>query len=98
MKTQSARKPHVPATLAFLEHMPPDLPTAARDLAARGVRRISIVPLFFGRGGHLRSDFPAHLEAARAAAPGVEFDVAQAAGEDPAVIEALADFVVTGID
>ena len=93
-----ARKPHVPATLAFLEHMPPDLPTAARDLAARGVRRISIVPLFFGRGGHLRSDFPAHLEAARAAAPGVEFDVAQAAGEDPAVIEALADFVVTGID
>jgi sirohydrochlorin cobaltochelatase len=93
-----ARKPDLPATLAFLEHMAPDLPTAARDLAARGVRRISIVPLFFGRGGHLRNDFPAHVEAARAAAPGITFEVAQAAGEDPAVIEALVDFAVAGID
>jgi len=90
-----ARRPDLAVALAYLEHMQPDLAHAVRSLADRGVTRVRIVPLFFGRGGHLREDFPQHVARARAAAPEVAIEVAQAAGEDPAVIEALADFALT---
>jgi sirohydrochlorin cobaltochelatase len=91
------RRPDVPAALAFLEHLQPDLVSAARALAGQGVRRIRIVPLFFGRGGHLREDLPRIVAQARDAAPGVEFEITPAAGEDATVIEALADFALAGI-
>ncbi len=93
-----ARRPDVAVALAYLEHMQPDLPSAVRALADRGAVRLRVVPLFFGRGGHLREDFPRHLAAAQAAAPEVALDVARAAGEDAAVIEALADFALADLD
>jgi sirohydrochlorin cobaltochelatase len=93
----AARRPDVAVGLAYLESMTPDLPTAARDMAAKGVKRLRVVPLFFGRGGHLREDFPQQVARARAAAPGVEFDILAAAGEDGAVAEALADFALAGL-
>jgi sirohydrochlorin cobaltochelatase len=93
-----SRRPDLYVTLAFLEHMEPDLATAARALAARGVHHARIVPLFFGRGGHLRNDFPRHVAAAQAAAPSIAFDVIAAAGEDLAVIDALAEFALSGLD
>jgi sirohydrochlorin cobaltochelatase len=89
-----ARRPDLVVALAFLEHMQPDLAGAIRAMADRGVARVRVVPLFFGRGGHLREDFPQHVARAQAAAPAVSIDVAPAAGEDPAVIEALADFAL----
>ena len=89
-----ARRPDLAVALAYLEHMQPDLADAVRALADRGVTRVRVVPLFFGRGGHLREDFPQHVARAQAAAPEVSIDVAPAAGEDPAVIEALADFAL----
>ena len=92
------RRPDIPATLAFLEHIAPDLPTAAGQLAARGVRRVRVVPLFFGRGGHLREDFPLLVQKAREAAPDVAFEIAPAAGEDAALLEALADFALAGME
>jgi sirohydrochlorin cobaltochelatase len=93
-----ARRPDIVATLAFLEHLSPDLPTATRDLASRGVRTIRVAPLFFGRGGHLREDFPRVVAAARTAVPNVRFEITAAAGEDAAVLEALADFALSGLD
>jgi sirohydrochlorin cobaltochelatase len=91
------RQPELPAALAYLEHMSPDLTDAACALASRGIERIRIVPLFFGRGGHLREDFPAQLDAARAAVPGIAFEIVPAAGEAPAIIEALADFALDSL-
>lgn len=88
------RAPDARVTLAFLEHRTPTLAQAAAELAAQGVRSLRVVPLFFGRGGHLRSDFPAQLDAACAAAPGVDFEITQAAGEDDTVQEALARFAL----
>ena len=92
-----ARRPDLDVVLAFLEHMTPDLAGAVAALAARGVRHVRIVPMFFGRGGHLRNDFPLHVARAKAAAPGVAFEVTEAAGEDSAVIDALADFALSRI-
>ena len=93
----AALRPDIPVALAFLEHMNPDLTAAAAELARQGARQIRVVPLFFGRGGHLREDFPVQLESAKAAAPDVEFEVSMAAGEAPEVIEALATFALRGV-
>jgi len=92
-----ARRPDLAVSLAFLDHLAPDLPAALEALAALGVTRARVVPLFFGRGGHLREDFPAVLERARERTPGIAVDVAPAAGEDPVIQEALADFALRGL-
>src|SRR5690242_18092323 len=90
----AAKAPQRVVEIAFLDYMSPDLVTAARRLSSQGVARIRIVPMFFGRGGHLRDDFPRQLDAARAAAPGIAFEVTEAAGESDAVLEVLATFAV----
>jgi len=84
--------PDLDVELAYLEHLEPSLEEAARRLAARGVRALRVVPLFVGRGGHLRVDVPARVAALMASLPGVTIDVALAAGDDEAVQQALAAF------
>lgn len=86
--------PHCMVEIAYLEHLAPDLPKAALDMAARGITHVRVVPMFFGRGGHLRNDFPQQLRAARTAAPLVTFEITQAAGESEQVLEALAEFAL----
>jgi sirohydrochlorin cobaltochelatase len=80
-----------PVSQAFLEHMQPDLPTACAMLAREGAKRIVVVPLFLGTGGHLRNDVPVLISAAGRQA-GVPVSVASAAGEDASVLEALAEY------
>lgn len=89
-----ARMNGIAVALAFLEHRPPSLIDAASDMAAQGVRTIRIVPLFFGRGGHLRMDFPRQLDAVKARLPQVRLEVTAAAGEDQGVLDTLATFAV----
>jgi len=89
----AARHPG-PVSLAFLEHGTPDLTAAAQRMAMEGVERVRVVPMFFGRGGHLRQDLPRQLVAARVAVPAVAFDVTEAAGESEAVLDALAAFAL----
>ena len=88
------RAPDLPVTVAYLEHGMPDLADAAMAMASDGVQRIKVVPLFFGRGGHLRDDFPRHLALARMQLPAVELSVTAAAGEDEQVLDALATFAL----
>jgi len=45
----------------------------------------------------LREDFPVILEAPRAAVPGVDVDVTEAAGESGAIQHALAQFALRGL-
>jgi sirohydrochlorin cobaltochelatase len=92
-----ARRPDLAVALAYLEHIEPDLAAAVRVLAEGGATRVRVVPLFFGRGGHLRQDFPEHVARAQAAAPSVHLEITAAAGENAAVIEVLADFALTGL-
>jgi sirohydrochlorin cobaltochelatase len=80
-----------PVCQAFLEHMQPDLPTACAAMARNGAKRIVVVPLFLGTGGHLRNDVPALVSVAEQQA-GVPVSVASAAGEDASVLEALAEY------
>ena len=81
-----------PVVLAFLELMEPDLPTAVAQLVASGCDVITVVPVFFGQGGHVRRDLPEIVERCRALQPGVEIRCAVAAGEDEAVLDAVAAY------
>jgi len=87
-----ATAPDLPVELAFLEFMTPDLAAVAKSLAEAGARRIRVIPLFFGRGGHLRTEVPAMISAIGASLPGISIELAPAAGDDDGVIAALAAF------
>ena len=79
-----------PVGLAFLELMAPDLATAIDALVAAGCRRITVIPMFLGAGGHVRKDLPGLLERSRQAHPGIQIDATATIGESPQVIAALA--------
>jgi len=82
----------IPVELAFLEMMEPSLEDAVYSLSAQGANEITLVPVFFGQGGHLRNDFPVLLDACRAKFPAVQLSATPAVGEDLAVLQALVDF------
>lgn len=84
-------------SLAYLELMSPDLPTAVAAQVAAGCESITVVPVFFGQGGHVRRDLPVVLDACRAAHPGVEIRHAVPVGEDDAVLDALASYCLRQI-
>jgi sirohydrochlorin cobaltochelatase len=84
--------PDVPVEVAYLEHLHPGLVEAARRLASRGTKSIRVVPIFFGRGGHLRVEVPRLVAEAMGALPGVAIDITLPAGDDDAVQDAVASF------
>lgn len=90
----AARLAPVPVELAFLELMSPTLETVVDALVARGCDAIDVVPVFLGQGGHLRRDLPERVERVRARHPALNVRVATAAGEDDAVLAAIADHAV----
>ncbi|NBT78952.1 MAG: cobalamin biosynthesis protein CbiX [Betaproteobacteria bacterium] len=89
-----AARPEGRVELAFLELMEPGLPDLVATLANEGVNEIVVVPVFLGRGGHLRRDFPVLMEAARARAPAVTVRETLAVGELPAVIAAMSGAIL----
>ena len=81
-----------PVELAFLEMMQPSLEEAVAGLSSQGADEITVVPVFFGQGGHLRNDFPVLLEECKAKYPAVQLRTTPAVGEDLAVLQAIVDF------
>ena len=88
----AARSPDATVTVAFLEMMTPDLETAAAAMVDAGIVDVTIVPIFFGQGAHLRRDLPERVAVVRERHPELGLTLAPAAGEDDDVIAALADF------
>jgi sirohydrochlorin cobaltochelatase len=91
------QRPDVAVSLAFLELMTPSLPDEVDLLVARGVREVTVVPVFLGQGGHLLRDLPQLLERLRAAHPEVRFTSVPAVGEDPDVLAAMAAYCVKAL-
>jgi len=86
--------PAAAVTLAFLELMTPSLPDAVAELAGRGCKRVTVVPVFLGQGGHVLRDLPRLIEQLRNEFPDLRLDVAEAAGENPDVLNAIARYCV----
>jgi sirohydrochlorin cobaltochelatase len=82
--------------LAYLERMKPTLEEAVASLASMGARRVRIVPVFLGEGGHVREDLPKLAAAARARHPGVEIVLEQTIGERQEVTDAIAAVISKG--
>lgn len=90
----AAREPGVDVSLAFLELMSPRLPERAAALVAQGVTDLTVVPVFLGQGGHVLRDLPVMIEQLRADHPQLALRVVEAAGENAAVLRAIADYCV----
>jgi sirohydrochlorin cobaltochelatase len=94
----AARQPDVDVSLAFLELMSPRLPERAAELVAQGVTELTVVPVFLGQGGHVLRDLPLMIDQVRADHPSLAVKVAEAAGENAAVLMAIADYCVGTLD
>lgn len=88
--------PGVAVEIGFLELTQPPLEESIAALAARGVTRIKVVPIFFAPGRHVLKDLPQLLGNATDRFPGVEFEVAACVGEVEAVVEAMAAHAAAG--
>jgi len=94
---QQAR-PQLAVRLAFLELMTPSLPEAVAELAGAGCAAITVVPVFLGQGGHVRRDLPALLVQLRQEHPRLTLNMAPAAGEDEAVLVAIASYCLASLE
>jgi len=92
-----AAMPTASVELAFLELMQPDLPTVVAQQVAAGSRRVTVIPVFLGQGGHVRRDLPQLLEQLRQAHPEVEIRTVPAVGEDEAVLQAIAAYCIGAV-
>jgi sirohydrochlorin cobaltochelatase len=84
--------PQTPVACAYLELMAPDLPAAVRDMLSQnhGIRRVKILPVFFGMGRHARQDLPQLRLQLQTEHSQVHFDTLPAAGEQATVLDAIA--------
>ncbi len=92
------RMPTTVIELAFLEFMQPDLPSLVKRLVADGCDQITLIPVFLGQGGHVLRDLPTMMEQLRQQYPMVTFKVAEAVGENPQVLDAIAHYCVSNLD
>ncbi|NLI48487.1 MAG: cobalamin biosynthesis protein CbiX [Acidobacteria bacterium] len=79
--------------LAYMEFIPPTLADAVAEAGRRGLRRIAILPLFMSGGGHVATDIPAQVEAARQVHPGVAIRVLPPVGEHPRFQKVLREII-----
>jgi sirohydrochlorin cobaltochelatase len=76
--------------LAYLELMQPRLPEAAAAAIEAGTTSIRIVPIFLAQGAHVRTDLAALITQLRARHPTVKIECSEPAGENSAVLDAVA--------
>lgn len=86
--------PEVQVELAFLELMAPSLQDTVECMAQGGVQHIQVVPIFFGKGGHLKNDFPVIMAEMKAKHPGLNIEATSAVGQWDAVWQAIATEIV----
>lgn len=93
-----AQMPDVKAELAFLELMEPRLPALVQELLRSQYVDITVVPVFFGQGGHVLRDLPAMVENLQLQNPNLQLKVAPAVGEDPEVLAAIARYCLERVN
>lgn len=82
--------PQTPVETAYLELMPPTLEQCVERLIGQGASDITVVPVFFAQGTHLRHELPAMIETLRTAWPERSINVTPPIGEQPEVLAAIA--------
>ncbi len=90
----AAKQTGIRVELAFLEFMQPTLAGAVGELAAAGIRRITVIPLFLAQGGHLKEDLPRLLDDIRKQHAGLRIQVTSAIGDSEDLTNAIADWAL----
>lgn len=90
-----AQLPDVSVSLAFLELMTPRLPDLVKEMVLDGCDEITVVPVFFGQGGHVLRDLPVMIEQLKADHPQLKLSSAAAVGESPDVLNAIAGYCIS---
>ncbi|MDB5764102.1 MAG: cobalamin biosynthesis protein CbiX [Herminiimonas sp.] len=96
-KIIESQLPEVSVSLAFLELMTPSLPDLVRQLTQDGCNDVTVVPVFFGQGGHLLRDLPVMIEQLKNGNPELRLNVAGAVGEDQDVLNAVAQYCIKSL-
>jgi sirohydrochlorin cobaltochelatase len=92
-----AQLPDVTVSLAFLELMKPSLPELVPQLMNAGCNDVTVVPVFFGQGGHVSRELPVITAQLQKEYPGVALKVALAAGENANVLNAVAQYCIESL-
>ena len=90
------QSPGARVACAYLELSQPELPQVTYELAAEGIKHITVVPMFLGVGRHAREDLPQLLAQLRTQYPDLVFQLMPAVGENPEVVEMLAAVALKG--
>jgi uncharacterized protein (TIGR01244 family) len=69
-----------PTVLTYLESASPTVPEGISSLVAKGTSHITVAPLFFAVGSHVRSDIPELIQAAAQKYPEIHFELLPAIG------------------
>ncbi|QNP48824.1 sirohydrochlorin chelatase [Diaphorobacter aerolatus] len=80
----------VAVACAYLELNEPDLSTVVQDWAARGIHKISVMPMFLGAGRHAREDLPRMVHDLQLRYPVLELRLQTPIGEDARVTALMA--------
>lgn len=89
-----ATAPDVRVRCAYLELTEPDLLSVAAELAKAGATQVRVLPMFLGVGKHAREDLPVLMAQLRELHPHVHFDAQPAVGEQPALLDLLAQLAL----
>jgi sirohydrochlorin cobaltochelatase len=84
-----------PASVVRCAYLELSLPSPrCEELAGLGCTHVTVLPLFLGVGRHAREDLPVLVEQLRVAYPAIHFALKPAVGEDPRLIQLLAQIAV----
>jgi sirohydrochlorin cobaltochelatase len=89
--------PDVAVSLAFLELMEPRLPGLVQQLVLDGCKEVTVVPIFFGQGGHVLRDLPVMIDQLKQEYPGLAISSVAAVGENADVLNAIARYCVDSL-
>jgi sirohydrochlorin cobaltochelatase len=88
----AAREPGKVVALAFLPPAAPAFADVVEQLAAGGVRHVTVAPVFLARGGHVKRDLPEMVAQARKLHD-IDFNVLTTLGEADVLLEAIAAWI-----
>jgi sirohydrochlorin cobaltochelatase len=96
-KILQTQLPDVTVALAFLELMTPRLPDLVQELEDSGHTEVTVVPVFFGQGGHVLRDLPVLIDQLKLRHADMTIKAAHAVGEDESVLNAIAQYCVAAL-
>jgi sirohydrochlorin cobaltochelatase len=86
-----------PVVLSYLESSSPRIEQGLLQLLSSGVTNITVAPLFFGVGSHVKTDIPQIIQKTVGGHPGVAFNILPAVGQIPAIQRLISSEIVSQV-